>query len=56
MRCGLTLGELGGKAGGMGVQAVSKAVARMEVRMRGDPGLKRKLARVLKTIHAKGKA
>lgn len=55
MRCGLTLGELGGKAGGMGVQAVSKAVARMEVRMREAPGLKRKLARVLKAIHASEK-
>ena len=43
-------------AGGMGVQAVAKAVARMEVRMRGDPGLKRKLARVLKAIHTRGKA
>ena len=55
MRCGLTLGELGGKAGGMGVQAVSKAVARIKVRMRGDSGLKRKLARVLKAIHVSEK-
>ena len=56
MRCGLTLGELGGQAGGMGVQAVAKAVARMEVRMRGDAGLKRELSRVLKAINASGKA
>ena len=43
-------------AGGMGVRAVVKAVARMEIRMRGDPWLRRKLARVLKAVDARGKA
>ena len=39
----------------MGVQSVAKAVVRMEVRMREAQGLKRKLARVLKAIHASEK-
>jgi len=46
MRCGLTLKELGGLAGGMGVQAVSKACDRMGDKLKTDKGLQRALARV----------
>jgi len=56
MRCGLSLRELGVKVGGMGVQAVAKAVARMEVRLGEDAGLKRELAKALKAIDAQGRA
>jgi hypothetical protein len=46
MRCGLTLRELGGHAGGMGVQAVAKACGRMGDKLKTDKGLQRALARV----------
>jgi len=46
MRCGLTLRELGGLAGGMGVQAVAKACCRMGEKLKSDKGLQRALARV----------
>ena len=45
MRCGLTLRELGEKAGGMGVQAVAKACGRMGDKLKTDKGLQRALAR-----------
>ena len=46
MRCGLTLRELGNQAGGMGVQAVSKACGRMGEKLKTDKGLQRAIARV----------
>ena len=36
MRCGLTLGELGGLSGAMGVQAVAKACERMGEKLKTD--------------------
>jgi len=38
--------ELGDQAGGMGVQAVSKACGRMGEKLKTDKGLQRALARV----------
>ena len=46
MRCGLTLGELGGLSGAMGVQAVAKACERMGEKLKTDKRLRRELARV----------
>lgn len=50
MRCGLTLRELGGQAGGMGVQAVAKACGRMGERLKTDKGLQRVLVRVRRIL------
>ena len=55
MRCGLTLRELGGQAGGMGVQAVAKACGRMNERLKTDKGLQRSLARVRRFLVGGGK-
>ena len=50
MRCGLTLRELGNQAGGMGVQAVSKACGRMGGKLKTDKGLQRALARIRRVL------
>jgi len=49
-RCGLTLRELGEHAGGMGVQAVAKACARIGEKLKTDKGLQRILARVMRRL------
>ncbi|HPS07593.1 MAG TPA: transposase [Kiritimatiellia bacterium] len=56
MRCGLTLNELGRHAGGMGIQAVSKACGRMGERLKTDKGLQRTLARVRRALESGVKA
>ena len=56
MRCGLTLKELGHHAGGMGIQAVSKACGRMGDRLKTDKGLQRALARVRRALESGVKA
>jgi REP element-mobilizing transposase RayT len=50
MRCGLTLRELGDRAGGMGVQAVAKACGRMGEKLKTDKGLQRMLARIRRVL------
>ena len=55
MRCGLTLKELGGHAGGMGVQAVAKACARMGEKLKTDKRLRRELARVRRVLEGGGR-
>ena len=56
MRCGLTLNELGRHAGGMGIQAVSKACGRMGDRLKTDKGVQRTLARVRRALESGVKA
>ena len=55
MRCGLTLRELGSRAGGMGVPAVAGAVSRVAVRLGTEPVLKRALAGVVRRLKVPGK-
>ena len=50
MRCGLTLRELGGQAGGLTVPAVAKAVERMAERLKTDRVVQRAAARVLRLL------
>jgi len=50
MRCGLTLSELGGQAGGLTVPAVAKAVERMAERLSTDRAVQRVAARVLRLL------
>ncbi len=52
MRCGLTLKGLDRHAGGMGIQAVSKACGRMGEKLKADKGLQRTLARVRSALES----